>query len=195
MIDRETAAHSCEEAVSERVGLVEADGKVVSELAPARQGREPLRCSNQFLPVRSVLWPLSPQSYKNVSVTTAFLRSPKSAIFFFRSDPLWMYVEYTYWCFRMFLSSILVFQKTEVQTLYRGYSYSKRITNYSILAWYEVLTAVLLKNQAFWDVRLYRLVDSYRRFGAWCLYVQGQAVEGGGTLLLRNVKYLPVDGV
>jgi len=74
--------------LGKRRGLVEADGKVVSELAPARQEREPLRCSNQFLPVRNVLWPLSPQSYKNVSVTTTFLRSPKSVIFFFRSDPL-----------------------------------------------------------------------------------------------------------
>ena len=95
--------------------------------------------------------------------------------------------------FRMFLSSILVFQKTGEQTLYRGYTDSKRITNYSILAWFEVLTEVLLKIQAFWVVTLYRLVESYRRFGAWCIYVQGQEVEGGGTLLLRNVKYLPVD--
>ena len=136
--------------------------------------------------MRSVFWPLSPHSYKNVSVTTAFLLSPKS-VMFFRSDPLWIYVEYYVRALQIVLSSILFFQNRE-QTLYRGYSDSKLITNYSILAWFEVLTAVLLKNQAFWDVTLYPLVVSYGSFGSWWLYVQVQAVEAGGTLLLRNVS-------
>jgi hypothetical protein len=42
----------------------------------------------------------------------------------------------------------------------------------------EVFTAVLLTVEVFWDVTLCRLVNGHRRFeGAWCLHVQGQAIQ------------------